>query len=252
MSVPEIKNHESPGSKKLSRIVAYLSPILFYAIYKIVTVLSLSLFHNGTRPNVVEQLVPVSIAMLLTTIIGLTISGQIKNFKIIIGLKKPSTKYLLIGGILGLGLFIILEIVGVMTHVAGADTGSNEISQQMYQLSGLTKIIGLFIIMAFLAPIVEEIFFRGFILNLLRIGHSVDSTSWNPGTKFTSILFVSTFFALAHFQGGSDFSGTMSLIWPFTFSVLSCILRIESDSIVPSFIMHIFYNLLTAVVISLA
>ncbi len=92
-------------------------------------------------------------------------------------------------------------------------------------LTGLSLIV--------LAPVAEEILFRGFLLKGLR-----SKLSWLPAVILTSVIF-----AVGHLQIGSG----NPLLWSaavdtFVLSLVLCYVRIRSDSLWPGIFIHATKN----------
>ncbi|MBZ9608192.1 CPBP family intramembrane metalloprotease [Clostridium estertheticum] len=120
-----------------------------------------------------------------------------------ISYKKIARLYLLnIGLYIGVGLILL-----VGTHVTATGLTLS------YLIFGVTT-----------APIIEELFFRGVLLNKLK---------FKTGIRL-AILISATIFAIVHFD--------LNFIGRFFMGVLSALLYIETKNIVNCIIFHMLYN----------
>tara|TARA_B100000029_G_C17109680_1_gene791048 strand:+ start:172 stop:636 length:465 start_codon:yes stop_codon:yes gene_type:complete len=93
--------------------------------------------------------------------------------------------------------------------------------------SDTIEIAMLFVSVAILTPIVEELMFRGYILDAIKRNHS----------DWTAIIWSSILFGLIHldtFVMGQAFMGGILYGW----------IRIRTDSLLPSIAGHMMWNLL--------
>ena len=124
-------------------------------------------------------------------------------------------------GLLILSYMVILIHNLILTYL-GIQTQGNEISQ----LFGLLKNpIWFFLVGAVLAPLVEEIFFRGFLFQGFRARYG-----WVPGLLLSSVIF-----AIAHLDPAS-------LIPTFILGCLLAYLYQRSNSVWPGVILHMLVN----------
>ena len=124
-------------------------------------------------------------------------------------------------GLLVASYFIILFHNLILTML-GVETQGDEISQ-LFEL--LDTPIWFFIVGAILAPLVEEIFFRGFLFQGFRAKYG-----WTSG-----LLLSSAIFAVAHLD-------LASLIPTFILGCLLAYLYQRSNSVWPGVILHMVVN----------
>ncbi|WP_407463373.1 CPBP family intramembrane glutamic endopeptidase [Methanobrevibacter sp.] len=94
----------------------------------------------------------------------------------------------------------------------------------------LTLFLG-FIVAVFIAPIAEELLFRGVIFNRLKI---------RKGAPF-AIVVSSIIFGSLHFYGGAPF---LHVITATTFGMLMCVFYMKYDNILMNIAVHFLGNLL--------
>lgn len=90
------------------------------------------------------------------------------------------------------------------------------------------ELMAVFFTLVVLAPVVEELIFRGFMFEKIRS---------RSGFVMTTLL-VSVLFGLAHFMGG----GWVAVVVTFSLSVVMCLTREVSGSIYPAMIIHAMNN----------
>lgn len=111
------------------------------------------------------------------------------------------------------------------TWVSIFDIDSVDLSPSAFVLSGIISII--------FAPLLEELIFRGVLLNRLKIRIGI----------IPSILITSILFAIGHDTGG--------MLSAFVFGICMCILYLKTDNILVPMAVH-FINNLFAVIIETA
>lgn len=89
----------------------------------------------------------------------------------------------------------------------------------------------------FLAPIYEEIIFRGFLLNTFLL--------WGPKAKVYGIVLTSILFSLVH----SQYNSPTTFIELFTFSVILCYAKIYKNGLLLPILLHCIFNSFATLVI---
>lgn len=127
------------------------------------------------------------------------------------------------GGVVYLILTTIITAIAIVAlpfvdYNQAQETGFSSISSQIeYILAFITLVI--------LAPVAEEILFRGYLFGKLR----------KHAPLWISILITSVLFALVHFQWNVALD-------VFALSIVLCLLRVVSGSIWPSILLHMLKN----------
>jgi membrane protease YdiL (CAAX protease family) len=139
-----------------------------------------------------------------------------------LGFTKFNWSTLAIGCGLLVSSYIIILFHNLILTSLGVETQGDEISK-LFEL--LDTPIWFFIVGALLAPLVEEIFFRGFLFQGFRARYG-----WVAG-----MLLSSAIFAIAHLD-------PVSLIPTFILGNLLAYLYQRSNSIWPGVILHMIVN----------
>ncbi len=154
-------------------------------------------------------------------------------------IKKTNHKWYLLGVILGIS-FVFLQ--SPLNWVYNFSFGTDY--HIIYRFDGLPKFKNInFISSIFLIPIAEELFFRGYIQRGLQKSINV----------YSAIIIASFLFALIHspysnlFLDSSNQDGYLFYLTMFG-GIISGILYFKSNSVGPSFIFHIFWNLMAIIV----
>jgi len=151
-----------------------------------------------------------------------------------IGITKPRLKdiaYALIGyGIYFIAFLVVIVIASRFSSYINLDQ-SQEVGFETAQ--GILKFAAVYVALAIMPPIAEEILFRGFLFSSLRVR-----------LKFIyAALITSVLFGIAHLQFGSG----APLLWvaaidTFVLSMVLCQLREKTDSLWASIILHSIKN----------
>ena len=101
----------------------------------------------------------------------------------------------------------------------------------------------LFVGAVLVAPVVEEVFFRGYIFGTLMVG-ARNSAKHQMLFTILSILITSVLFGLAHYSPGAGVLSSVATILPtMILSAGLCWARLRWGSIIPGMFGHAFYNL---------
>ena len=139
-----------------------------------------------------------------------------------IGFGKFSWGTLGIGCGLLIGSYAVILLHNAVLVLLGVETQGQEITQLFGRLKSP---VWFFIVGAILAPLVEEIFFRGFLFQGFRARYG-----WVPG-----MLLSSAIFALAHLD-------PVAFIPTFILGCVLAYLYQRSNSIWPSVTLHVLVN----------
>jgi membrane protease YdiL (CAAX protease family) len=226
-----IKN-KSPGTSSKLFIQAKQSNILKYFFYActiitlIVTILSIDLFANGVLSMVdAEVYSSIAFSLFLPSIVFAYLARK-HNFSQILnelGLSKNhiSVKFFVYGILLFL-IILMLEIgLSLFSYITGIPLPTNVGKI----LSGMPLYFLIFSV--FIAPLNEEIAFRGFLVN--RIG----------------IVASALIFAILH----AGYSSIAEGLGAFIFGLLAGYVFKKTKSLYPSLIAHIIVNLLAVIVL---
>ncbi|PCI35096.1 MAG: hypothetical protein COB60_04300 [Flavobacteriaceae bacterium] len=156
-------------------------------------------------------------------------------------LRKPinyQEKYVVRGIVLGL-LFPFFQILLSMIYFWDIPTGVNFLDFKFENLRNLNVIASILFF-----PISEELFFRNFIQNELH-------KKYKP---IITIFAVAVLFGMIHIMIGAIFFESVSLNYhrvyiAFFGGLISGILYYKSNSIIPSIIFHMIWNLMANIMI---
>ena len=208
-----------------------LSSILSYKIIIIFDIYQIDLFLQLS--SVFIYLLAVLLILLI-----LNIEGKFDYFRDLIKLptrQRPLIIILLCGGILILdfilsGFFAILISSGLDDYFIDSSSDSNIIILLLY-----------FISLVIAAPLIEELFFRGYLLDKIRTQHS----------DIFAIMITGLFFGLIHWTPYWDFWDFSPILFTGIGGVLYAWLRIKTGSIWPSIICHSIWNLFAGIIFML-
>jgi membrane protease YdiL (CAAX protease family) len=149
-----------------------------------------------------------------------------------------SLPLLILGAIVAFLLLQALMQAGQGVPGGGAPVPGHPIFSQFKDADGW-KVFQIFFLISFVAPVVEEVFFRGVLFRHLREG----TKGAGPGLSFfVSALIVSFLFAVVHPQGVIGVPLLMSLAFGFTIG------REWRGSIIPCVVAHAIFNSVSGLV----
>ncbi|MGM0597640.1 MAG: CPBP family intramembrane glutamic endopeptidase [Myxococcota bacterium] len=116
----------------------------------------------------------------------------------------------------------------------GLNTSSNTMENFQYlALKSPLMILAIYFLTVVIAPLTEELFFRGLLFRMLRLRNK---------PFFLAAVYTSIIFSLVHVQ-------LMGLFLLTLVGIIACYLSEKSNSLLPSMLFHGFYNL---IVVSIA
>lgn len=208
-------------------VIAVISiPFLFFSMFSITSALFLTI-----------------VAELVTVALGLLIIQAGKNWKSALRLHNFRWKSTLIGAGIGTGLFLTLQALALGVNAIAPEGGgieSSETSLLLGSATGIELYLILLVIVPIIVPFVEELFFRGYIFGFLK-----DSRA----PLWSAFLVSSIYFAILHAQGFSSFGDFFIIAWTGVIALVHAFLVHKYDSIWPAVFSHIFYNLITSVIV---
>ncbi|MBU3187392.1 CPBP family intramembrane glutamic endopeptidase [Clostridium estertheticum] len=184
--------------------------LLFYILAIILTFLLLQIPVINNIYLKDKYVAEIMLSIILLVFVGLMVFRGNNTMKtdLVSCIKRISYKKIARLYILNIGLYIgvgLILLVGTHATAKGPTL--------IYLISGVTT-----------APIIEELFFRGLLLNKLK---------FKTGIRF-AILISATIFAILHFD--------LNFIGRFFMGVLSALLYIETKNIVNCIIFHMLCN----------
>lgn len=188
------------------------------------------------------------ILALALSVVGCSFRGKINNWKDTLYIKNFRFKQVANGFFVGIALFFILQATAVLIKSSGEQIESSDTSESLQQVDGIGRYIVLLFLVPFIVPLVEELFFRGFIFGFIaKSGMKNKKLALAFGIIFSSVMF-----GLAHNQGFDTATGWFVVILTATIGAVNCWLIYKSDSIWPAYACHASYNLCTTSIALLA
>lgn len=237
---PELELSAPPRYSLIKAVAALaLLPLLVWIVTRGVVELFYSL---GWTISSGLGFILTSSGFILSALIFILVTGQIKKTLTVLRLKNFRWYYPLVG--LGAAIFtyMVALLVGLIaiyiSKLGGAPKmGTNTTSKTIGEISQHSSFLFPIFIVTILAPIGEEIFFRGALLG------SLVQESKKTWIRVISILVVSVIFGSYHFQG---VTGTLAdftaVIIPGLVGVMAAILTVRFNSLYPGIFTHLFYN----------
>lgn len=231
--------------RRLTVMGVFSAPILI-AIATIFTVPQmLSIFKDiaageSVSLNIFASLIATILAEIVTIVIALAAVWGLKEWRNLLMLKNFKWKPVLFGLLIGVLLFIGLQVIGTILSYFGMSIQSSDTSVGLGSLTGWQKYLTLFILTPIFVPFLEELFFRGYVLNFIRkgIGTKKKRTVW-------AVIISVIYFAFMHFQGFSSVTDFLILFWVGLIAFINAMLVIKHDSLYPAVAVHIAYNSVT-------
>jgi len=184
-----------------------------------------------------------SSSFVLAAILFLVITGRAKSILSSLRLREFHFYYIPLGVAAAVATYIGATVIGILgtTLISSMGKpearGANDTTQTIGGLAESHSIfyLGLFIVI--LAPICEEIFFRGAFLGALA------QDTRRKWIQIPAAIIVAIAFGFAHFQG---FTGTLAdvlaVVTPGLVGVTGIILTLKTKSLYPAIVNHMVYN----------
>lgn len=234
-------------------LVCLVVPFLFF-LFSVVTLVPVLISNPDVdiAQQTTEEVVSgINIGtLLLSTIVAelAIVSSYIffakRNIRIsakeLLGFQNFNPKHVGLSALLGIALFAGLQIVAIIVgKIFSEPITSSETSTNVTNGTGILGVIALFFIVPILAPFVEEMLFRGVVLNGLSLG----------GMKnITAIIISSFFFSIVHFQGFDTATDVFILIWIGFMAICQAVIFLKTKSIYNTIAIHIAYNSITVII----
>lgn len=221
-------------------IMAMFSLPLFYltsiAVAVALSVVDISPIVKGVGNAVIAEV--------LIIIFALFVTDQLRNrqWKTILGLSNFKWSNLVYGALIGFGLYVVLQIAHLILSLLTEPVGSSNTSESLGTTEGNARFIVLLLVVPFIVPFVEEVFFRGYILGFIRKSEMFTKKVSLIAGSVISILF----FTALHVQGFSTVGDWFVIGWISFFALVQVFLTIRTGSIWMAFGSHMLYNLITS------
>lgn len=188
------------------------------------------------------------LAEVLVIFMALYVTKKNTQWRSLLMLGNFKWKNVLIGVAAGAGLYSLQIVATLSLALAGVRVSSSDTSNALTALSGFERFAILMIVVPFVVPFIEEVFFRGMVLNL--IARSFDESKRRRGAIW-GIAISSLVFILPHLQGFSTVSDWYVIISIAISGTTFAILAWRTQSVFTSYAAHLSYNLIIAVMASL-
>lgn len=187
---------------------------------------------------------------LLAIAAALTLAQAWPQWKSLLGFQNFRFKTVGLGLGLGVVFFFGLIAIQLIAKAAGVEIGNSATSDMLAATGGVEKFLVLFVGVSILAPLIEEMVFRGWILGFILRGHGAEDAPLMSKAVLSGVLVSALGFAILHIQGISTPTDWMVILWTFFFAVASACLRFSTRSLYPSIAAHSFYNFLSALALA--
>lgn len=239
--IPEIAV-ETP--KPYSWLRALLGVFLLPAILVLITYVVVQLLQStGESFDPTVGFALSSSTFLISAIVYIAITGKLKDAIGFLKLRRFKWRYIAIGLAGAIATYTLAIFVGMIAVLIsgfgddGAEIGTNSTSETIGSLAQSHSILLLGFLIAVLAPLGEEIFFRGAMLS------SIVQESSNKWLRFAAVVIISVIFGLFHMQ---ESTGTMAdvlaMVTPGLVGVTAALLTLWFNSLYPAIFAHLFYN----------
>lgn len=192
-----------------------------------------------------------SSTFLISAIVYIAVTGKLKDILDFLKLREFKWRYIAIGFAGAIATYILAIFVGMIAVLISgfgsedAGIGTNSTSETIGGLAQNHSILLLGFLIAVLAPLGEEIFFRGAMLT------SIVQESSSKWLKFAAVVIISVIFGLFHMQ---EPTGTMAdvlaVVTPALVGVTAAVLTLWFNSLYPAIFTHLFYNGLVLLIIT--
>lgn len=216
-----------------NRIIGFASfPLLL--MFSTILVVPFVMFNSytftvGLVLTIAAEIITIAIALSYTDSWGMWAKKlRLQNF---------TWKTVFLGFGLGLLMFIVLQLLAVLSANLGYTVGDSDTSSSLGGLSGIERVLLLYIAAPFLVPMIEEIFFRGYTMGFIQ-----DSFKNSKVGAWVGVIVSSLVFGLAHTQGFSSYGDIFLIVWTGLIAVVNALLMLKFKSLYPSFALHMGYN----------
>lgn len=210
--------------------ISLLWVLLFLGIQVIISMAVTigSTFANGL--NSIEQIVSGTVPLTLvlcntaTVIIVLIAAGLSGNgFSSVLGIKKPTAAGIIVPAVFAAALVPLVSLVLESITIPDSVSGTYDQLMDMAVTNDALSVISV----TLLAPVCEELIFRGAVLHTLKKAFP---------TAF-SVLFTAFLFGLVHFN-------LIQSSYAFILGIILCLVCLRFDSLWASIAAHVIFNVL--------
>ena len=197
--------------------------------------------------NVGTAVIATVAAEVLVIYVGLNTAEVVSDWKQKLRIQNFQWKTVMFGAFAGVFMLVLLQCVAILLKSMGVSLASSNTSASIGQLDGFWRYFIMLLVAPIVVPFVEEVFFRGYTMGFVQ-----DSFSDKKKGAVVGLIVSSVAFGLAHTQGFSTVSDFFVIAWSTVMGLVTGLFLWRTDSIYPSYALHVTYNLLTVVLIALA
>jgi membrane protease YdiL (CAAX protease family) len=227
-----------------NRLLGFFSlPMLLFT--STIMVVPFSIFN---MLNVGTAVIVTIAAEVLVVYVGLnTVDVVVSEWKQKLRIQKFQWKTVMFGAFVGVFMLVLLQCIAIALKSMGVSLASSNTSTSIGQLDGFWRYFIMLLVAPIVVPFIEEVFFRGYTMGFVQ-----DSFSDKKKGAIVGLIVSSVAFGLAHTQGFSTVSDFFVIVWSTVMGLVTGLFLWRTDSIYPSYALHVTYNLLTVVLIALA
>ena len=218
-------------------------PAIFFVSMLVFSVFAIPFINMDTgEMNIIVALLLSVLTEVITIFIYLAVTKKWipLNFKEKLGLQNFKFKNVAWSAVAGFVMFVLLQLaVYGLSALTGQSTDSSDTSTSIFESSGFTRWFALAFLTPFVAPIIEELLFRGAIFNGLLLGNA---------NKKLAFIFSAFAFAVVHIQGFDTITDWFTIGWIFLIALTQCHIFYRTRSIYNTMAFHVFYNGSTVII----
>ena len=184
-----------------------------------------------------------SSTFLVAAIVYIAVTGKLRSIWDFLKLRHFKWWYIPIGlggAVATYMLAILVGMIAILVSGAGTDgagVGTNSTSETIGAMARTHSIFLLGFLIAIMAPLGEEIFFRGAMLG------SIVQESNSKWLKVAAVVIISVIFGLFHMQESTGtVSDVLAMITPGLVGLTAAVLTLWFNSLYPAIFTHLFYN----------
>lgn len=232
-SQPPLYQPNYPARRLVSGL---FSPFILVAISTLIG-LPIAIFSQELIKDIRVTLPLTIIAEILAISFGLWIGWKKEDWKAALSLRKPKVSGVLIGAGLGVLLFLALQVIAFQLSKAGYTVESSNTSENLDELTGVSKLLIFCVLTPIVVPFIEELFFRGWVFSAFK-----ESALPEKIRPWAAVILSSLFFALMHVQGFSTVTDFLIPLWITVIAVIQGVLMLKYKSLWVTFALHMMYN----------
>lgn len=218
-------------------------PAIFFVSMLVFSVFAIPFINMDTgEMNIIVALLLSVLTEVITIFIYLAVTKKWipLNFKEKLGLQNFKFKNVAWSAVAGFVMFVLLQLaVYGLSALTGQSIDSSDTSTSIFESSGFTRWFALAFLTPFVAPIIEELLFRGAIFNGLLLGNA---------NKKLAFIFSAFAFAVVHIQGFDTITDWFTIGWIFLIALAQCQIFYRTRSIYNTMAFHVFYNGSTVII----